>query len=158
MLLLTAKMLSEHRGGTARRWIMERMQKTVDVEGVPGTLTHFLIEPFMPHKQEEEHYVCIQCHRYFDEIYFCRELGLALYWKLKKDPNSRVDEIIDERFPGTDPTKWDFSSFMRSAPAPKTRKTPSASRKRKAREPLGEEDESEGEGGWDSDEHVPDNE
>ena len=52
-----------------------------------------------------------------DEIYFCRELGLALYWKLKKDPNSRVDQIIDERFPGTDPTKWDFSSFMRSAPA-----------------------------------------
>ena len=63
-----------------------------------------------------------------DEIYFCRELGLALYWKLKKDPNSRVDEIIDERFPGTDPTKWDFSSFKRSAAASQTS---GASRKRK---------------------------
>jgi len=93
-----------------------------------------------------------------DEIYFCRELGLALYWKLKKDPNSRVDQIIDERFPGTDPTKWDFSSFMRSAPAPKTRKAPSASRKRKAPKPLGEQNESEGEDGWDSDEEVSDNE
>ena len=93
-----------------------------------------------------------------DEIYFAQELGLALYWKLKNDPNSRVDEIIDERFPGTDPTKWDFSSFMRSAPAPKTRKTPSASRKRKAPKPLCEQNESEGEDGWDSDEHVSDNE
>ena len=93
-----------------------------------------------------------------DEIYFCRELGLALYWKLKTDPNSRVDEIIDERFPGTDPTKWDFSSFMRSAPAPKKRKAPSASRKRKAPKPLCEQNESEGEDGWDSDEHVSDNE
>ena len=93
-----------------------------------------------------------------DEIYFCRELGLALYWKLKKDPNSRVDEIIDERFPGSDPTKWDFSSLMRSAPAPKKRKAPSASRKRKAPKPLGEQNESEGEDGWDSDEHFSDNE
>jgi hypothetical protein len=88
-----------------------------------------------------------------DEIYFCRELGLALYWKLKKDPNSRVDEIIDERFPGTDPTKWDFSSFMRSAAA-----TPSKKRKRAKREPLAEQSESEGEDGWDSDEHLSDNE
>ena len=33
---------------------MERMQKTVDVEGVQGTLTHFLIEPFMKHDQADE--------------------------------------------------------------------------------------------------------
>ena len=90
-----------------------------------------------------------------DEIYFCRELGLALYWKLKKDPNSRVDEIIDERFPGTDPTKWDFSSFMRSAAATPA---PGKKRKRATRKPLDEQNESEGEGGWDSDEHISDNE
>jgi hypothetical protein len=63
-----------------------------------------------------------------DEIYFAQELGLALYWKLKNDPNSRIDQIIDERFPGTDPTKWDFSSLLRSAAASQTS---GASRKRK---------------------------
>ena len=89
-----------------------------------------------------------------DEIYFSRELGLALYWKLKKDPKSRVDEIIDEHFPGTDPTKWDFSSFMRSAPAP----APGKKRKRATREPLGDYNESEDECEWDSDEHFSDNE
>ena len=47
---------------------------------------------------------------------------------------------------------------MRSAPAPKKRKAPSASRKRKAPKPLCEQNESEGEDGWDSDEQLSDNE
>ena len=86
-----------------------------------------------------------------DEIYFCRELGLALYWKLKTDPNSRVDEIIDKRFPGTDPTKWDFSSFDRSADA-----TPSKKRKR-AIDLTADESEDECElDEYDSDEYVSD--
>merc|ERR1719262_507815 len=55
---------------------MERMMKNVDVEGVPGQLTHFLVEPFVKHEQKEECYVCIQCHRYFDEVYFHHEGGV----------------------------------------------------------------------------------
>ena len=39
-------------------------------------LTHFLIEPFMKHEQKDELYVCIQSHRYFDEIYFYHEGGV----------------------------------------------------------------------------------
>ena len=32
----------------------ERMGKEVVIEGVPGVIDHFLVEPFFPHKQEEE--------------------------------------------------------------------------------------------------------
>ena len=39
-------------------------------------LTHFLIEPFMKHEQKDELYICIQSHRYFDEIYFYHEGGV----------------------------------------------------------------------------------
>ena len=36
-------------------WITERMGKPVVVEGVTGTLTHFLVEPFVPHPAVREH-------------------------------------------------------------------------------------------------------
>ena len=50
--------------------------KEINIEGVKGMLTHFLIEPFMKHDQKDELYVCIQSHRYFDEIYFYHEGGV----------------------------------------------------------------------------------
>ena len=60
-----------------------------------------------------------------DEIWSVQELGTALYWLLRDDPLCSVDDIVNARFPGRDPTKWDFSSFDRSADA-----TPSKKRKR----------------------------
>ena len=64
-----------------------------------------------------------------DEIKFCQALGFEIYQLLKEDPECPIDEIIEERFPGKDPTKWDFSSFVRSAPSAPAAK---AGRKRKA--------------------------
>ena len=52
----------------AQKWILDRMMKDISIEGVKGMLTHFLIEPFMKHDQADELYVCIQSHRYFDEV------------------------------------------------------------------------------------------
>jgi len=59
-----------------KTWILDRVHKETDVEGVKGPLTHFLIEPFVPHKQEDEYYVCIQSHRYYDELFFYHEGGV----------------------------------------------------------------------------------
>merc|ERR1719214_518042 len=59
-----------------RKWIEERMQKDITLDGVTGVLDHFIIEPITPHKDEEEMYVCIQSHRSFDEIYFYHEGGV----------------------------------------------------------------------------------
>jgi ATP citrate (pro-S)-lyase len=60
----------------AKEWVMERMCKEQKVEEVTGQLTHFLIEPFVPHKQEEEFYICIISLRYHDEILFYHEGGV----------------------------------------------------------------------------------
>merc|ERR1719265_2401943 len=55
------------------------MNKEIEIDGVKGMLTNFLIEPFLPHAQKDEYYVCIQCHRYFDEIYFFHKAGVASF-------------------------------------------------------------------------------
>ena len=59
----------------AKQWVMDRMCKEQKVEHVTGQLTHFLVEPFVPHKQEQEHYICMLSHRYHDEILFYHEGG-----------------------------------------------------------------------------------
>jgi len=60
----------------SKEWIMERMCKEQKVEAITGQLTHFLIEPMVPHAQEEEFYICILSHRYHDEILFYHEGGV----------------------------------------------------------------------------------
>ena len=45
----------------ARAWIEARMGTAVEVDGVAGTLaTTFLVEPFVPHPQEDEYFLCTQ--------------------------------------------------------------------------------------------------
>src|SRR3989339_470389 len=48
---------------TAWAWISERMNKTVTVGKTTGRLTDFLIEPFTPHKENEECYAAIRAFR-----------------------------------------------------------------------------------------------
>jgi len=60
----------------AKDWIMERMCKEQQVESVTGQLTHFLIEPMVPHQQEEEFYICVHSLRYYDEVLFYHEGGV----------------------------------------------------------------------------------
>lgn len=57
-------------------WIEARRGKDVTVDGVTGTLDYFLIEPFLPHKQSDEYYVCIQTQRSGDQILFYHEGGV----------------------------------------------------------------------------------
>eukprot|EP00931_Biecheleriopsis_adriatica_P071923 TRINITY_DN458_c0_g1_i10.p1 TRINITY_DN458_c0_g1~~TRINITY_DN458_c0_g1_i10.p1 ORF type:complete len:1110 (+),score=297.79 TRINITY_DN458_c0_g1_i10:64-3330(+) len=60
----------------AKQWVMDRMCKEQKVETVTGQLTHFLIEPMVPHKDSEEFYICMLSHRYEDEILFYHEGGV----------------------------------------------------------------------------------
>ncbi|MGC8721472.1 MAG: ATP citrate lyase citrate-binding domain-containing protein [Caldisericaceae bacterium] len=52
----------------AVNWVQERMNKEVQVGKTKGVLTHFLIEPFVPH--EKEYYVAIKTEEEGDRIYF----------------------------------------------------------------------------------------
>lgn len=61
-----------------KAWIAERRNKVVNVGNVSGILDHFLVEPFLPHDQSDEYYVCIQNLRDGDEILFYHEGGINI--------------------------------------------------------------------------------
>jgi len=60
----------------AKEWINERRGKEQKVEVVTGVLDHFIVEPFVPHAQEDEYYICIVSKREGDEILFHHEGGV----------------------------------------------------------------------------------
>lgn len=60
----------------AQKWIKERMNKETTVGKVTGKLTHFLVEPFTPHNENEELYVAIRDERENDVIYFSVKGGI----------------------------------------------------------------------------------
>jgi len=47
----------------ARAWVAERAGKVQKVENTYGALRQFLVEPFVPHKQNEEYYININSVR-----------------------------------------------------------------------------------------------
>eukprot|EP00752_Nemacystus_decipiens_P004049 g3707.t1 len=57
-------------------WISERMGKSQEVEVVTGILDTFIVEPFVPHEQSDEYYVCINSNREGEEFLFCHEGGV----------------------------------------------------------------------------------
>lgn len=59
-----------------KEWIVERINKECKVEVVSGILDHFIVEPFVSHKQSDEYYICIQSFRTNDEILFYHEGGV----------------------------------------------------------------------------------
>lgn len=72
-LITVNKNLSE-----VESWISERMNKQQKVGAATGTLRNFIIEPFVPHKDEEEMYVCIYSHRHADTILFYHQGGVDI--------------------------------------------------------------------------------
>jgi ATP citrate (pro-S)-lyase len=58
------------------RWIKERMSKPVTVGTVTGILDHFIVEPFIPHKENDEYYLAIVSKRDGDEILFHHQGGI----------------------------------------------------------------------------------
>ncbi|XP_053495426.1 ATP-citrate synthase isoform X1 [Ictalurus furcatus] len=59
-----------------RDWLKSRMMKETTVGKAKGILKKFLIEPFVPHSQEEEFYVCIYATRDGDHVLFHHEGGV----------------------------------------------------------------------------------
>lgn len=85
-----------------KQWIFERMGQECLVEKVSGILNHFIVEPFVPHQQCDEYYLCIQSWRTHDEILFTHEggvdvgdvdaKGIRLSVALETDPI--VDDVV----------------------------------------------------------------
>jgi len=60
----------------AEKWIEERRGKPLTVGNVTGILDHFIIEPFIPHKENDEYYLAILSEREGDQILFHHQGGM----------------------------------------------------------------------------------
>ncbi|RWS08503.1 ATP-citrate synthase-like protein [Dinothrombium tinctorium] len=63
---------------SVKQWIQERIGKDIQIGRSTGKLRNFIIEPFLPHKENEECYVCIYSHRNGDTILFHHEGGVEI--------------------------------------------------------------------------------
>lgn len=61
-----------------KQWVDERMGKDQKIGNAVGKLRNFIIEPFIPHKEDEEAYVCIYSHRSADTILFHHQGGVDI--------------------------------------------------------------------------------
>lgn len=95
-----------------KKWISERMNKDQKIGSAVGKLRNFIIEPFVPHKADEEMYVCIYSHRQADSILFYHQGGVDIgdvdSKALKLDvpvgetlDPSKIDEVLLSEVPAS---------------------------------------------------------
>ncbi len=77
----------------AKEWIKQKMSEEIEINGVKGHLTHFLVEPFVPHKPEEEYYVAITTDEDEDIIYMSAFGGIEV--------EENWDKVVEVKIPIT---------------------------------------------------------
>ncbi|XP_049320392.1 ATP-citrate synthase isoform X1 [Astyanax mexicanus] len=61
-----------------KEWLKQRLMRETTIGKAKGILKNFLIEPFVPHSQEEEFYTCIYATREGDYVLFHHEGGVEV--------------------------------------------------------------------------------
>ena len=61
-----------------KQWVGDRMDKDQKIGNAVGKLRNFIIEPFVPHTDTDEMYVCIYSHRMADTILFYHQGGVDI--------------------------------------------------------------------------------
>jgi ATP-citrate lyase beta-subunit len=75
----------------AAKWIDEKISHTTTLlSGQHGTLTHFIIEPFTPHTQEQEYYISATCVGEDDVLYMSAEGGM----EVEDGWDEKVNEVV----------------------------------------------------------------
>ncbi|XP_030076411.1 ATP-citrate synthase [Microcaecilia unicolor] len=72
-----------------KSWLKPRLGHETTIAKAKGILKNFLIEPFVPHKQEEEFYVCIYAAREGDYVLFHHEGGVDV-----GDVDSKAQKLL----------------------------------------------------------------
>ena len=75
----------------AAKWIDEKISHTTTLlTGQHGTLSHFIIEPFTPHGQEQEYYISATCVGEDDVLYMSAEGGM----EVEEGWDEKVNEVV----------------------------------------------------------------
>jgi len=79
----------------AEKFVKERLGGEVTMGGLTGAVTHFIVEPFVPH--QEEYYLSITCARDKNVLSFssCGGMEIEENWDKIKALGLNVDESID---------------------------------------------------------------
>jgi len=88
-------------------WVSDRINKSVTVDGISGTLDTFIVEPYRQHKPTCEYYLAIRSLRDGDEVLFCEQGGVAV-GNVEKRARRLLIGIND------DPEKSDIESILLS--------------------------------------------
>ena len=79
----------------AASWIDEKQSHEVTLlSGEKGHLTHFIVEPFTPHTQEQEYYISATCVGDDDMLYMSAEGGMEV-------EEGWDEKVVEVRFPIT---------------------------------------------------------
>eukprot|EP00695_Tsukubamonas_globosa_P003136 TRINITY_DN487_c0_g1_i2.p1 TRINITY_DN487_c0_g1~~TRINITY_DN487_c0_g1_i2.p1 ORF type:complete len:402 (-),score=171.30 TRINITY_DN487_c0_g1_i2:97-1302(-) len=80
---------------SARDFISERIGKPLTHKGITGDVTHFVVEPFIPHS--DEYYVSITSEREANIIRFCAAGGIEIeeHWDRIRSVSLTIDDDID---------------------------------------------------------------
>jgi succinyl-CoA synthetase beta subunit len=98
----------------AKSWIDEHKGAQVTIDGIEGTLTTFIVEPFVPHDVEVEYYFAIRSVRDGDEILFLRQGGVDV-----GDVERKADRITIGVFDKIDDRNLDETILKRVRLVPK---------------------------------------
>ena len=111
----------------AAKWIDEkRSQEVTLLSGQKGYLTHFIVEPFTPHTQDEEYYIAATTlDENYDVLYMSAEGGMEVEenWdkvvevKIPIDASDEeIDKLIEENIPKDIPEdkKEKFANFAKA--------------------------------------------
>jgi ATP-citrate lyase beta-subunit len=75
----------------AAKWIDEKIShEIILLSGQKGTLTHFIIEPFTPHSQEQEYYISATTVGEDDVLYLSAEGGM----EVEEGWEEKVNEVV----------------------------------------------------------------
>ncbi|MDY0004671.1 MAG: ATP citrate lyase citrate-binding domain-containing protein, partial [Polyangia bacterium] len=105
----------------AKKWIGERLGKEITITQTTGkttgTLTHFLIEPFVPHGTE--YYVGISTAREHDSIYFSTKGGVDIEEAWDSVVETRIgildrDDDIEVKLPADLEDKETAAAFVKA--------------------------------------------
>jgi len=79
----------------AQKFIEERINKPITIGGLQGEVSHFIVEPFVPH--QEEYYLSITCTRDENVVSFsdCGGMDIEENWDQVKKVGVPVDAQID---------------------------------------------------------------
>ena len=91
LVLFKDKKVGDVTLAVAAAWIDEKISHTTTLlTGQHGTLTHFIVEPFVPHTQEQEYYISATCVGEDDVLYMSAEGGM----EVEEGWDDKVNQVV----------------------------------------------------------------